>query len=171
MTTWHVLADADRDLAAAGRKLLLNCAPTWGVALLGTTRSTGAPRISPLCIYITDDRLLVTIDGWKEKDLQRDPRYSLHTYWSDGQDEFAVDGRASDPLGGDDLALLVALEPRLQWSPIVRELTISSAHSVIYRNFPGPGMVAEVSVWTPGAETRRWVRDEPTPEDTITATA
>ena len=140
MTSWRALRGIDPDLAEAGRKLLLNCAPTWGVALVGTLRPSGAPRISPLCIYIVDDRLVVTIDGWKEKDLARDPRYSLHTYWSDGQDEFAVAGTTSDPLHGADLEHLVDIEPRLRWSPIVRELDLESAHTVIYRNFPGPGM-------------------------------
>jgi hypothetical protein len=170
VTSWRELERLDPELAAAGRPLLLNCAATWGVALLGTTRRDGAPRISPLCIYIVEERLLITVDGWKKRDLERDRRYSLHTYWTDGQDEFSVSGVASEPMTGDVLAALVTAEPRLGWSSIVRELDVSSAHSVIYRNFPGPGMYAEVSAWNTGTPTRRWVRDEPTPEETTTAT-
>ena len=170
MTTWRELTNIDPGLAASGRPLLLNCAATWGVALLGTTRSSGAPRISPLCVYILDERLLVTTEGWKEKELARDNRYFLHTYWTEGQDEFAVAGEASQPLRGDDLASLIAVEPRLSWSPTVRELDLMSAHAVIYKNFPGPDTFAEVASWRPGMPTRRWVRDESPPETPSTPT-
>ena len=43
--------------------LLLNCGPAWGIALLGTVRADGSPRIGPLCVYILDERLYITVEG------------------------------------------------------------------------------------------------------------
>jgi hypothetical protein len=160
--TWAQLERDEPDLAAAGRTLLLNCAPTWGIALLGTTAADGSPLIGPLCVYVVDDRLVVTIEGKKERDLQRDRRYFLHSYWGDGQDEFGVAGEASDPLAPDDHARLVTIEPRLAYSPL-RELGIAKAHAVLYREFPTPQMYADVTVWQPDQPTRRWRRDDPPP--------
>src|SRR5581483_9518035 len=71
MRSWNEVAAEAGDLADAGRTLLLNCAPAWGIALLGTLRANGSPRIGPLCVYILDDRLYVTVEGQKERDLQR----------------------------------------------------------------------------------------------------
>lgn len=141
----------------------MNCAPTWGIALLGTLRRDGSPRIAPLCVYILDGGLFVTLEGHKENDLRRDARCTLHSYWGEGQDEFSMSGTAL-PLERVEWERLVALEPRLAPSPIVRELSVSSAHAVIYRNFLKPDMYAEVTVWEPGAPLRRWKREEPVPE-------
>ena len=161
VATWTDLENAEPELASFGRQSLINCADGWGIALLGTTKRDGSPRISPLCVYLVDNTLLATVEGLKSHDLDRDPRYFLHSYWGDGQDEFAVEGEASDPITGDELRDLVQLEPRLKWCP-VRALAISSAHSVIYRNFPTSDMYAEVTIWNPSQGTRRWTRDEST---------
>lgn len=98
VTTWRQLEDLAPDLTGAGRTLLINCAPEWGIALLGTVRVDGAPRIGPLCVYLLDGGLFATVEGQKEQDLVRDPRFFLHSYWGDGQDEFAVAGVADDAL-------------------------------------------------------------------------
>lgn len=164
MTRWRDVEQADAELASAGRELLMNCAPTWGIALLGTLRRGGSPRIAPLCVYILDGGLFVTLEGHKENDLRRDARCTLHSYWGEGQDEFSVSGAAWPPLERNGWERLVALEPRLVHSPIIRELSVSSAHSVIYRNFLQPDMYAEVTVWEPGEPPRRWTREESVPE-------
>jgi hypothetical protein len=167
MRSWTEVAADAGDLADAGRKLLLNCTPAWGIALLGTLRADGSPRIGPLCVYILDGGLYITVEGQKERDLQRDPRYFLHSYWGEGQDEFAVAGEAGSPLDERKRARLIELEPRTQHSPVIRELRIDSAHAVTYRNFPHPEMYAEVVAWRDGEGTRRWNRaDPPPPEDT-----
>jgi hypothetical protein len=166
MRSWTEVATEAADLASSGRKLLLNCAPAWGIALLGTIRADGSPRIGPLCVYILDGRLYITVEGQKERDLQRDPRYFLHSYWGDGQDEFAVAGEAGSPLDEEARTRLTGLEPRVRHSPMIRELGIDSAHAVTYQNFPGPDMYAEVVAWREGGATRRWNRaDPPPPED------
>jgi hypothetical protein len=51
------------------------------VALLGTLRRDGSPRISPIEPYIAEGQLLIGAMAWSAKagDLRRDPRYVLHT--------------------------------------------------------------------------------------------
>jgi hypothetical protein len=51
------------------------------VALLGTVRSDGSPRISPVEPYVAAGGLLVGAMAWSKKaaDLRRDPRYVLHS--------------------------------------------------------------------------------------------
>ena len=166
MATWTELDSAAPDLAAAGRTLLLNCAPEWGIGLLGTLRSDGSPRIGPLCVYILDGRLYITVEGHKERDLVRDGRYFLHSYWGEGQDEFALSGRAQPPVDQHRRDQLVPLAPRIRHSPVIRELSIATAHSVTYKNFPRPDMYAEVIAWRAGEPVRRWTRaDGAPPED------
>ena len=51
------------------------------VAMLGTLRRDGSPRISPVEPYMVSGRLLVGAMTWSGKaaDLRRDPRYVLHS--------------------------------------------------------------------------------------------
>ena len=51
------------------------------VALLGTLRRDGSPRISPIEPCITQGQLLIGAMAWSAKasDLRRDPRYVLHS--------------------------------------------------------------------------------------------
>ena len=51
------------------------------VALLGTLRSDGSPRISPIEPYIAEGELLTGVLTWSRKaaDLRRDQRYVLHS--------------------------------------------------------------------------------------------
>ena len=51
------------------------------VAMLGTLRRDGSPRISPVEPYVEGGRLLVGAVTWSGKaaDLRRDPRYVLHS--------------------------------------------------------------------------------------------
>jgi hypothetical protein len=166
MASWSDLESAAEDLAAGCRRLLINCASTWGIALIGTLRRDGSPRIGPLCTYLLDGRFYVTVEGHKDADLQRDPRYFLHSYWGeDGQDECALVGEAGDPVEPSRRDDLVVLAPRIRWSPVIRELAISSAHAVTYRNFPRPDMYAEVVAWREGEAPRRWTRADGAPPD------
>jgi hypothetical protein len=51
------------------------------VALLGTLRRDGSPRISPIEPCIADGQLFIGLMAWSAKasDLQRDPRYAMHS--------------------------------------------------------------------------------------------
>jgi hypothetical protein len=51
------------------------------VALLGTLRRDGSPRISPVEPYLWEGQLLIGAMAWSPKaaDLRRDLRYVLHS--------------------------------------------------------------------------------------------
>jgi hypothetical protein len=92
---WGEFAGAAPDLAAHGHDRLIG----RSLALLGTLRPDGSPRISPIEPRIATGRLLIGAMRWSQKavDLRRDPRYSLHSVVVDvnGADgEFQVFGVA-----------------------------------------------------------------------------
>jgi hypothetical protein len=69
------------------------------IALLGTLRLDGSPRISPIEPYFTSDDLLfgAMARSLKAQDLARDPRCVLHSAISDpdaGESEFKLYGTA-----------------------------------------------------------------------------
>src|SRR5581483_7894863 len=71
MITWIEFAEAQPDLAEAGRADIYQ----WGLGLgfLATVRPDGAPRVHPVCPVIGPDGLLVLIAGGpKQQDLLRD---------------------------------------------------------------------------------------------------
>jgi hypothetical protein len=76
------------------------------VAMLGTLRRDGSPRISPIEPYIVKGQLLVGAMTWSAKvsDLRRDPRYVLHsvvTSPDSGEGELKLYGPAAE--AGHDL--------------------------------------------------------------------
>jgi hypothetical protein len=71
------------------------------VAMLGTLRRDGSPRISPIEPYLVSGRLLVGAMTWSGKaaDLRRDPRYVLHsavTGPDSGEGELKLHGFAAE---------------------------------------------------------------------------
>jgi hypothetical protein len=69
------------------------------VAMLGTVRSDGSPRISPIEPHLHAGELLIAAMAWSQKaaDLRRDPRYVLHspvTGPDTGEAEFKLSGSA-----------------------------------------------------------------------------
>lgn len=69
------------------------------IALLGTLRADGSPRISPIEPYFTPDELLLgaMARSLKALDLCRDPRCVVHSAISEpdaGEPEFKLYGRA-----------------------------------------------------------------------------
>jgi len=79
------------------------------VALLGTIREDGSPRISPVEPFLLGGQLVVGVmSSPKLDDLRRDPRCVLHSSVSDidgSEGEFKVHGRA---FSTDDPALINA---------------------------------------------------------------
>jgi hypothetical protein len=75
--TWNRLEAGAPELARLGRELL----EATGVAMLGTVRSDGWPRISPVGTFFIDAELVVGVmtRSAKARDLRRDPRYALQT--------------------------------------------------------------------------------------------
>ena len=94
MVSWQKFTQQAPELAAFGRVRLLRTA-----AYLGTIRPDGSPRIHPVTPII-GEQLFVFMEPTspKGKDLQRDPRYTLHCAVEDsdgGGGEFYVRGQAS----------------------------------------------------------------------------
>jgi hypothetical protein len=71
------------------------------LALLGTLRPDGSPRISPVEPHIAGGQLLIGAMAWSAKagDLRRDPRYVLHsvvTAPDSGEGELKLYGLAAE---------------------------------------------------------------------------
>jgi hypothetical protein len=95
LVSWQVLESAAPPLAQLGAQRLESAR----VALLGTLRKDGAPRISPVEPYLSQGRLLFGAMTWslKTRDLLRDPRCVLHSVIDApdaGDAEFKLYGRA-----------------------------------------------------------------------------
>ena len=104
MLTWKEFSDARPDLAEAGRELLYPV--PVGLAILGTVRKDGGPRMHPMCPVITGDGIYGLIEnGPKRYDLIRDGRYALHCYPpQDNEDAFYVTGRVRIVDDADEVA-------------------------------------------------------------------
>lgn len=93
--SWRAFEIAAPRLAQVGRERLQGP----GLALLGTLRRDGSPRISPIEPHITADHLIFGVmRSGKRDDLERDPRCTIHSLVIDpnGSDgEFAIHGRAN----------------------------------------------------------------------------
>jgi Pyridoxamine 5'-phosphate oxidase len=99
---WRDLEEAAPDIARLGRERLESAR----VALLGTLRKDGSPRISPVEPFLCRGHLLFGSMPWslKTSDLRRDPRCVLHSAVSDpdaGEGELKLSGRAEEV--GDEL--------------------------------------------------------------------
>jgi Pyridoxamine 5'-phosphate oxidase len=94
MLTWGELRDERPDLAETGRALLYQVGV--GLGFLATVRADGGPRVHPVCPILTDDGLyLFVVASPKRADLRRDPRYALHAFPTDtNEDAFYVTGVA-----------------------------------------------------------------------------
>ena len=95
--TWGQFAERDPELAALGEKQLART----GLALVGTLRRDGWPRISPVEPVIVDGNLYLGMmwQSRKALDLLRDPRCVVHSTVADrkgSEGEFKVYGNAVD---------------------------------------------------------------------------
>jgi len=103
--SWRDLKAAAPDLAREGWARFSRTK----VALLGTVREDGSPRISPVEPFLLQGQLVLGVmPSPKLDDLRRDPRCVLHSSVSDidgSEGEFKVHGRA---IPTDDPALLDA---------------------------------------------------------------
>jgi len=100
--SWGEFAASQPELAGPGRDLLYQFGV--GLAFLSTVRPDGGPRLHPICPLIVADRLVAhIIPSRKRDDLDRDPRYALHSFPAPGnEDAFYLTGRV-EPVA-DELA-------------------------------------------------------------------
>jgi hypothetical protein len=103
--SWRLLEAGAPALAGVGRGRF----QAAGIALLGTLRPDGTPRISPVEPHVLSGELAFAVMASpKWEDLKRDPRCVLHSAIPDGSGdlpEFKVYGRAHRT---DDPALVRA---------------------------------------------------------------
>ena len=94
MASWKEFAQQAPELAAFGEARFGS-----GVAYLGTLRPDGGPRVHPVTPIIGEQLFLfMEPTSPKGKDLERDPRYTLHCSVADsggGEGEFYVRGRGA----------------------------------------------------------------------------
>lgn len=92
---WADFASVRPELAEAGRELLYHFGV--GLAMIGTVRPDGGPRVHPISPVLTGGRLLAfLIPSPKLRDLLRDGRYALHSYpLPHNEDALYLAGRAT----------------------------------------------------------------------------
>ena len=104
--TWGEFAESDPALATLGEAQFART----GLALVGTLRRDGWPRISPVEPFIAGGQLFLGM-MWrsvKALDLLRDPRCIVHSTVSDKngtEGEFKVYGRAREVNDPDELQI------------------------------------------------------------------
>ena len=133
MSSWHEFTQQAPELAQFGQSRFDS-----GVAYLGTIRPDGGPRVHPVTPIISEQLFLfMEPTSPKGKDLQRDPRYTLHCAVEDsggGSGEFYVRGQATLV---QDPALRAQAVQAASYSPadryILFVLTVDFAFMNVYR--------------------------------------
>ncbi len=132
MTSWKEFTQQSPELATFGKTRFAS-----GVAYLGTVRPDGGPRVHPVTPIIGDQLFLfMEPTSPKGKDLQRDPRYTLHCSVADsggGGGEFYVRGQATlvnDPAIREQAVLASSYTPADRY--ILFTLTVEFAFRNIY---------------------------------------
>jgi hypothetical protein len=93
--TWARLEAEAPELARLGRERLAT-----GLAVLGTLRRDGSPRVSPIGVFFLGGELVIGVmaHSGKARDLRRDPRVALQsvvTAPDEGEPELKLYGRVS----------------------------------------------------------------------------
>ena len=99
MKSWNEFSLEDPELASLGKRLLFQSGSHIGLAFLATLRKDGAPRLHPISLVFSNDRLYVLIPPTSPKcsDLIRDGRYAMQAFpppRNDDNEEFYLAGRA-----------------------------------------------------------------------------
>jgi hypothetical protein len=102
MTSWSAVATEAPELAALAQARV----EATGLALIATLRADGSPRISGVePTFLDGDLWLGMMDAsWKARDLQRDPRFSMHNATEDKEvkeGDVKISGRAGEVVDAD----------------------------------------------------------------------
>ncbi|WP_420629435.1 pyridoxamine 5'-phosphate oxidase family protein [Candidatus Leptofilum sp.] len=132
MLSWKEFAQQAPNLADFGQARFQS-----GVAYLGTVRADGSPRVHPVTPIIGEQLFLfMEPTSPKGKDLQRDPRYTLHCSVEDtggGGGEFYVRGQAvllQDPAVRKQAVQVSSYSPKDRY--ILFLLTVNFAFMNVY---------------------------------------
>jgi Pyridoxamine 5'-phosphate oxidase len=160
MPSWLDLEQAAPRIAGEGHALLGRAR----VAMLGTLRPDGSPRISPIEPYFTDGQLIFGAMTWsgKARDLRRDPRCVLHNAISQpdaGEAEVKLHGMAeaaSTPLRDACRQAWWAGQPRMAADVFVLNVT----QAVLIEWDLEHGQMTSTH-WSPGHGLRQQTRNYP----------
>jgi hypothetical protein len=146
MISWKEFAQQAPELAAFGEARFAS-----RVAYLGTLRADGSPRVHPVTPIIGAQLFLfMEPTSPKGRDLERDPRYTLHCSVADasgGEGEFYVRGQAvrtDDPLMRDQAVRASSYAPKDRY--ILFTFTVDFAFMNTYADGT--------------SQTRRWTANE-----------
>jgi hypothetical protein len=149
--SWRALEAEAPELARLGREQIA------GLALLGTIRADGSPRISPIGVFFAEHELLVGVlaRSGKARDLRRDPRCALQSVVTDpdaGQPELKLYGRVrrSEIVAGwwagrrehvDVYAVELGEAVYIEWEPAAERMRLhrwrpGRAETVVERAYP-----------------------------------
>jgi hypothetical protein len=149
---WSDLAAAEPELAEHGRRLIYGLG--IGMGFLGTVRKDGGPRLHPVCPGIAAGGLWVFVPEHTVKwhDLRRDPRYALHAFPADEDEEFYVSGTAR--FAEDDAELRAAVTEAVPHSAppheALVELRIERALHTTWANWATPESHPVRTIWRAG---------------------
>jgi Pyridoxamine 5'-phosphate oxidase len=156
MITWQQLETAAPQIAQVARQQF----DGLRVALLGTIRVDGSPRISPVEPYFSQGHLLFGAMTWshKSRDLLRDPRCVLHsavTAPDAGDPEVKLYGRAVEATTEIREGCSAGWWQTRPDAAVVFVLAVDRATSIEWNLHEGQMLVRH---WSPGhglTETRR----------------
>ena len=160
MTSWLDMNQAAPHITGQGHALL----GRTRVAMLGTLRSDGSPRISPIEPYFALGQLIFGVMPWsgKARDLHRDPRCVLHNAISNpdaGEPELKLYGVAAAASTAQRDTCTQAWwisQPRMAADVFVLELT----ESVLIEWDLEHGRMTSTR-WSPGHGLRQQARNYP----------
>lgn len=147
-TTWRKLRALAPEIVEVGEARLRQ----YHIALLGTIRADGTPRISPVEPYVGSGELVFGLmrGSAKARDLLRDPRCTLHSIVVDpdsGDPELTLSGRFVEvderTRQADDDAWWLSFE---QTSSLVGTIELRSASILRFDLTLGE---LSISTWTP----------------------
>jgi hypothetical protein len=124
------------------------------LALLGTLRRDGSPRISPIEPFIAGGQLLIGAMTWSAKagDLRRDPRYVLHSVVTgpdSGEGELKLHGTAGE--AGQDLRAAAAGAWWLARAPEKAAVFTLHIGQAVFVSWDTERGLMTVHRWSPGS--------------------
>ena len=155
MASWSEFAAAEPTLAAGIRALLQQYGP--GMGYLATVRPDGGPRVHPISPVFSGSGLYCfLVNSPKRRDLERDPRYALHSYPpEESDDEAYLTGHAHRVHDRDTIATLsrdLNASPFVDWH--LYELHLATA-TLRHHGPAGALPLAATPIVTPYSKTWR----------------
>ncbi|MBB5787567.1 pyridoxamine 5'-phosphate oxidase family protein [Jiangella mangrovi] len=157
MATWRQFEDEAPELAVIARERLT----ATKHHVLATLRMDGSPRVSGTEVAFEGEHLtLGSMPGaLKARDLQRDPRYALHSNPGDGSmtaPDLKISGPAVEVVGAEFDAYRSGHETELPPGPF--HLFRLGLDDVVLAGLNDTRTGMEITLWRPGQHVRTFTR-------------